>query len=108
MAKSIVTIPPYAPFIEEVLKHQIVSGIRLNTVMPVKDSLDDVIKRLDENAKKYSKELWIDLKCRQLRVKTYGVPPFTEIELTRSIKVDTPVRAYFSNGKESARTKTTS
>jgi len=100
--KAIVTIPPYAPFIDEVLRHPSVSGIRLNTVMPVKDSLEDILKRLDEQAKKYNKELWVDLKCRQLRIKTYGVPPFTEIELTHNIQVNTPVKAYFSDGKETA------
>ncbi|MFH0798154.1 MAG: pyruvate kinase [Candidatus Woesearchaeota archaeon] len=102
MAKAIVTMPPYAPFMDEVLRHPAVEGIRLNTVMPVSESLDDVISRMDSRARHYGKDLWIDLKCRQLRVKSFGVPPFTEIELTHSIKVDTPVTAYFSNGKESA------
>ncbi len=102
MPKAIVTIPPYAPFVDEVLRHDVVSGVRLNTVMPVKESLEDLLKRLDEKAKKFGKELWVDLKCRQLRVKTYGVPPFTEIELSHNIKVDTPVKAYFSDGKEAA------
>ena len=32
--KAIVTMPPYAPYLEEVAQHPIVSGIRLNTVMP--------------------------------------------------------------------------
>lgn len=99
---TIVTIPPYAPYIDEVLRHPAVSGIRLNTVMPVKEPLDELIKRLDRKAKKYSKELWVDLKCRQLRVKNYAVPPFTEIELTHKISVATPTKAYFGNGKETA------
>lgn len=102
MTKAIVTMPPYAPYMEEVLKHPVVSAIRLNTVMPVKESLEEVLKRMDSEAEKYGKDLWIDLKCRQLRVKTFGVPPFTEIELTHNIKVDTPVRAYFSDGKDYA------
>ena len=99
---AIVTMPPYAPYIGEVLKHQIVSGIRLNTVMPVKDSLEDVLKRLSDDAAKHGKELWVDLKARQLRVATYAVPPFTEIELSHTIAVDAGVKAYFSDGKESA------
>ncbi len=102
MISAIVTIPPYAPYIREVAAHPIVSGLRLNTVMPVKDSLEDVLKRLNEEAKMFGKELWIDLKCRQLRIKTYGVPPFTEIELTHNITVETPVTAYFSDGRERA------
>lgn len=101
MIDAIVTIAPYAPFIEEVVAHPLVSGLRLNTVMPIKaGTLDDVVKRLRNQVEK--KDLWIDLKCRQLRVKTFGVPPFTEIELTHKIKVDTPVTAYFSDGKEYA------
>ncbi|HLC54923.1 MAG TPA: pyruvate kinase, partial [Candidatus Nanoarchaeia archaeon] len=78
----------------------VVKGLRLNTVMPIKDSLEDVLKRLQDVAGE--KELWVDLKYRQLRIKTYGVPPFTEIELTHEISVDTPTTAYFSDGTESA------
>lgn len=100
MVEAIVTIPPYAPFIGDVVKHPLVKGLRLNTVMPTKGSLEDTLKRLQDQVK--DKELWIDLKCRQLRTKTFGVPPFTEIELTHNISVDTPVTAYFSDGKESA------
>ncbi|MBT3297571.1 hypothetical protein HN385_01460 [archaeon] len=101
MVKAIVTIPPYAPFIEEVVNHPIVSGLRLNTVMPTKGSLEELLKQLQDKAN--GKDLWIDLKYRQLRVKNYGIPPFTEIELTHNIDVDTPVTAYFSDGKERAK-----
>lgn len=100
--KAIVTMPPYAPYLDEVLAHPAVSGIRLNTVMPVKGTLEDILSRLKNHADKQDKDVYIDLKCRQLRVKTYGVPPFTEIELTHNITVRTPVKAYFSDGKESA------
>ncbi|MBS3122708.1 hypothetical protein J4434_07545 [Candidatus Woesearchaeota archaeon] len=100
---AIVTIPPYAPFIREVARHQIVSGLRLNTVMPIKGPLEDMLKRLDDETKNAgNKELWIDLKCRQLRVKEYWVPPYTEIKISHNIKVETPVTAYFSDGNEQA------
>lgn len=102
MVSAIVTVPPYAPFIEEVVDHPIVSGLRLNTVMPVKESLEEVLGRLDLEAKKRGKELWVDLKGRQLRVKSFGVPPFTEIELSHPIEVETPVTAYFNDGQERA------
>ena len=100
--KAIVTMPPYAPYIDEVLKHPRVSGIRLNTVMPKKESYENLLKRLNEKTRMNNKELWIDLKCRQLRVKNYGVPPFTEILLSHRIKVHTPCKIYFSDRKESA------
>lgn len=99
---AIVTMPPYAPYLAEVLRHSIVSGIRLNTIMPVKDSLEDALKRLSDETATHGKELWVDLKARQLRVTTYGVPPFTEIELSHRISVDSGAKAYFSDGRESA------
>lgn len=99
---AIVTVPPYAPFMDDVLRKGIVSGIRLNTVMPIKGSLEENLKRLNAQAQRFGKELWIDLKCRQLRVTTYGVPPFTEIELSHDLQVDTPTKAYFSDGEECA------
>jgi hypothetical protein len=36
--EAIVTVPPYAPFLEEVAAHPLVAGLRLNTVMPLKGS----------------------------------------------------------------------
>ena len=97
---AIVTVPPYAPFIREIAKHPIVSGIRLNTVMPIKEPVPDLLRRLKEEAR--GKDVWVDLKGRQLRIATHGVPPFTEIKLTHRIEVQTPVRAYFSGGREVA------
>ena len=35
--RAIVTTPPYAPFLDEVARHPLVCGFRLNTVMPVRD-----------------------------------------------------------------------
>ncbi len=99
MVSAIVTIPPYAPFIKEVAQHPIVSGLRLNTVMPTKEPLEDLLARLSKEAS--GKQLWIDLKGRQLRTVAYGVPPFTEIRISHKIKVKTPVTAYFGNGDES-------
>jgi pyruvate kinase len=100
--KAIVTIPPYAPFIREVAHHPIVGGLRLNTVMPVKGALDELLKRLNDIATDAGDELWIDLKCRQLRVVDYWEPPYTEIRVSHKLSVNTPVKAYFDDGREVA------
>lgn len=100
---AIVTIPPYAPFIKDVLAHPIVSGVRLNTVMPTKEPLAELLKRLNGVADHYGgKDVWVDLKCRQLRVEGYWTPPFTELKVSHSLTLDTtsPVDAYFSDGQE--------
>jgi len=95
----IVTVPPYADFLAEVATHPLVSGFRLNTVMPLRESLQDVLSRLQ----KFGQPLWVDLKGRQLRVVGAAIPPYTEIKLSHRIRVETPVDAYFSDGNERVR-----
>ncbi|HNK64469.1 MAG TPA: pyruvate kinase [Anaerolineales bacterium] len=95
----IVTIPPYATFIDEVAAHPMVSGLRLNTVMPLRETHREVLERLSI----FKQPLWVDLKGRQLRVAEPALPPFTEIKLSHSVKVQTPVDAFFSDGNERVR-----
>jgi pyruvate kinase len=96
---AIITTPPYATFLDEVSHHPLVSGFRLNTVMPLKEDPREALKRLS----KYDQPVWVDLKGRQLRVVGAAMPPFTEIRLSHKICVDTPVDAYFSDGNERGR-----
>ncbi len=95
----IVTVPPYADFLTEVAAHPLVSGFRLNTVMPLHETHTEVLQRLQ----KYGQPLWVDLKGRQLRVVGAAIPPYTEVKLSHRIKVETPVDAYFSDGDERIR-----
>lgn len=96
---AIVTVPPYAPFIGEVAAHPIVSGLRLNTVMPLREGPGEALERLA----KFGQPLWVDLKGRQLRVVGAAIPPFSEIFLSHRIQVETPVEAFFSDGREMGR-----
>lgn len=96
---AIITAPPYATFLDEVARHPVVSGLRLNTVMPVKGELKGVLERLAS----FGKTLYVDLKGRQLRVAAAALPPFTEIRLTHRLKVKTPAIAFFDDGREMAR-----
>jgi hypothetical protein len=98
MHQVIVTVPPYAPFVEEVARHPVVSGLRLNTVMPIKGEPRAVLERLAS----FGKPLHVDLKARQLRVAEAALPPFTAVRLTQKIRLKTPCLAYFSDGRESA------
>ena len=96
---AIVTAPPYADFLEEVAAHPLVEGLRLNTVMPLREEPASVLERLG----RLGPPLWVDLKGRQLRVAEAGIPPYTEVTLTHPIRVPTPVDAWFSDGHERAR-----
>jgi hypothetical protein len=99
MIRAIVTAPPYAPFLDEVAAHQRVGGLRLNTVMPVRDGPAEALERL----RAFGQPLWVDLKGRQLRVVGAAIPPYTEVHLSHPIRVDTPVDAFFSDGSECVR-----
>ena len=100
LIRAIVTIPPHAPYVQEVCKHPIVSGIRLNTAMEVKNPLEETLKRWKEES--CGKTVWVDLKGRQIRTIEYATPPFTPVKISHNISVKTPVDAYFGNGKERA------
>ena len=97
--RAIVTVPPYAAFLDEVAAHPLVCGFRLNTVMPLHDGPAEALKRLQG----YHQPLWVDLKGRQLRVVGSAMPPFTEVHLSHRIRVDTPVEAFFADGNECVR-----
>ncbi len=97
--QAIVTAPPYASFLDEVAAHPIISGFRLNTVMPLRGGPEEALSRL----KDFGQPLWVDLKGRQLRVVGAAIPPYTEVILSHPIKVNTPVDAFFSDGNECVR-----
>ena len=97
--RAIVTAPPYATFLDEVADHPLVSGFRLNTVMPLREGPAEALQRL----KVFDQPIWVDLKGRQLRVVGAAIPPYTEVCLSHPIVVDTPVDAFFSDGKECVR-----
>jgi pyruvate kinase len=97
--RAMVTAPPYAPFLDEVARHPLVCGLRLNTVMPVKGGPKEALARLGG----FGQPLWVDLKGRQLRVVGAAIPPYTEVRLSHRIRVDTPVDAYFTDGTERVR-----
>ncbi|HYN40698.1 MAG TPA: hypothetical protein VE129_02900 [Thermoanaerobaculia bacterium] len=97
---AIVTLPPYASFAEEVASHPLVTGFRLNTVMPLAgETRRDALERLSG----LGQPLWVDLKGRQLRVVEAAVPPFTAVRVSHRLRVPTPCDVFFGDGREAAR-----
>lgn len=97
--RAIITAPPYATFLDEIARHPLVCGFRLNTVMPLRGGPAEALKRLQA----FGQPLWVDLKGRQLRVVGAAIPPYTEVHLSHAIRVETPVDAFFSDGNECVR-----
>jgi pyruvate kinase len=95
--KAIITVPPYAAYVEKASACALVRGVRLNTVMPVAHDLALVLGKLRQRVA--PRELWIDLKCRQLRVASASYVPFHHVELSHEIEVRTPVQALINSGE---------
>jgi len=97
---AIVTLPPYASFADEVARHPLVAGFRLNTVMPLAgETPREALARLS----RLGPPLWVDLKGRQLRVAEAATPPFTAVRVSHRIRVPTPCDVFFGDGREAAR-----
>lgn len=99
--RALVTLPPYADFADELARHPLVCGLRLNTVMPIvpRDDPRVVLERLA----RLPQPLWVDLKGRQLRVREAAQPPFTELRVSHRVRLDTPADAFLADGREHAR-----
>ncbi len=98
--EAIITLPAYADYIEQAANYDIVSAVRLNTVLPIREKLEDFLQSLMDKIK--PKELWIDLKCRQLRIVNSSYVPYYYLDISHKIKVKTPVEVTFSAGEFSA------
>jgi len=98
--KLILTVPAYAQF-ARFAQDKAVESVRLNTTLPVKAPLEAVLNRI--KAKAEPKDVWIDLKCRQLRITNYYVQILNDkeihyIDLSHKIKVKTPTKIYIDDG----------
>ncbi|MEW6365338.1 MAG: pyruvate kinase [Acidobacteriota bacterium] len=98
--KAIITLPAYADYIEKAASQDIVCAVRFNTVLPVREKLDDFLPAFAE--KVAPKELWVDLKCRQLRVVNSAYVPYYYLDISHRISVNTPTEASFCSGEFSA------
>jgi len=98
MIEAIVTAPPYAPYLGEVVRHPLVTGLRLNTIMPVKGGPEEAFDRLGG----WGVPLWVDLKGRQLRVAEPAIPPYTSLRVSHEVEVETPATVYLADGREKA------
>jgi len=91
----IATIPPYVRHRDEIAKYNQVGALRFNTIMPISQSRFDVLYDLKKSAG--DKPLWIDLKCRQLRITGFSYLPYSFIEISHKISVDLPAKVLFKD-----------
>ena len=92
----IATLSPHISFRKTVVLHPTVEALRFNTITSTgSKSKKQILVDLLELCGK--KPLWIDLKCRQLRVTKWGDPTFSAVELSQKISVNLPATIYFKD-----------
>jgi len=89
----LVTLDPHAPFMEDITSMPSVKGMRFNTALPLNEPLDQLLTNLQSKIR--PKDLWVDLKCRQLRIANNPTVPPDLVELNHRIKLKTPAELLF-------------
>lgn len=93
--RVVATLPPYVDHREEIITSPYVDELRFNTVMPLAESKEAVIARLQAEGR--GKRLWLDLKTRQLRITKFAYMPYAYVELSHPIRVNLPTVVYFKD-----------
>jgi hypothetical protein len=97
----IVTIPPPYKYNAGVIASitSAIDGFRFNTGVAIptspKETLEGLLKLIGNG-----RDLWVDLKCRQLRVAKWADPSYSEIELNRAVEVELPAKICFRGDHE--------
>jgi len=78
--------------IDLIIRHPRVSAVRFNTGVSSPNTSYETLSQLKVRT---TKPIWIDLKCRQLRVINWCTPYYGEVELNHNIEVELPAEIYF-------------
>lgn len=94
--RVIATLPPYVEHRAEIIAHPRVDELRFNSVSPLAEPKEDLLKRLARECG--GKRLWVDLKGRQLRVSKFAYLPFAYVEINHRVRVNVPTEVLFGDG----------
>lgn len=84
--------------INEMINCEEVSAFRFNSGVNQLMSIHEIMDRLSKISELSGKKIWIDLKGRQLRVKSWGDVNFECIELNHDIDIEYPAYVLFRDG----------
>lgn len=90
----IATIPGVYRYelVQLIFNHPLISDLRLNTGVPSPDNAYETLVKLKSETEK---TIWVDLKCRQLRIAQWCTPYYGEIELNHEIEIELPAKIQF-------------
>ncbi|NHI92420.1 MAG: hypothetical protein EAX96_07940 [Candidatus Lokiarchaeota archaeon] len=96
--KIIGSLQPDVSYLKDIISHSMVSGIRFNTAIPFEIPKRKILYQFKK--KIFPKKLWVDLKCRELRIKEQVTIPNDLIELNHQIEIKTPTIMYYNEGEK--------
>jgi pyruvate kinase len=91
----LVTLAPSAKFGKDLTRMNSVGGVRINTSSPVNEPLGQFLERVEGEI--HPKDLWVDLKGRQMRVTQDATVPPDSLKISHRISVNTPTDIWFKN-----------
>ncbi|MFA5166205.1 MAG: pyruvate kinase [Candidatus Paceibacterota bacterium] len=91
----IATLPPLRQHNADIARCPSIDGLRINTSMPILKSEKETLQDMLTLAGK--KSLWVDLKCRQLRITSFGDTCYELVEISHKIKVNLPCEVLFKD-----------
>lgn len=81
--------------LEKIISHPSIDAVRYNSGAASAFSSEKTLAKVLEFTTKYNKQLWVDLKGRQLRISRWAVPKYGKIILNHEIDVDLPAKIFF-------------
>lgn len=84
--------------VSHIISNANISEVRFNTGVRSPFSAEKSLEFLCQSALFYNKELWVDIKGRQLRVNAWADPLYECVELNHKINIKLPAKMAFRNG----------
>lgn len=93
----IATLPPLHrdELLEAIISNPYIGAVRYNTGMVLSQPIRDTLNYLKDLCAQHSKQLWIDLKGRQLRIVQWAAPDYGRIILNHEVEVEGPAVVQF-------------
>ena len=90
----IATLPPLVnkKKIIDIFKNPNISVVRYNSGIASAMSNEEILELLSDLSFKYKKQLFVDLKARQLRITKWADPYYNAIELNHNISIKSPAK----------------
>lgn len=83
--------------LSKIFANKYVSAVRFNTGVETYETVNETLNILKKATEFFKKELWIDIKGRQLRVVKWADPMYSCIELNHKVDILYPAQIYFRN-----------